>query len=113
MSNQNENSQKKESCLYRFEEMLDSLERSINNISSIQVEQQKLVDLIEKTDEANEFAEFVESMKSQIEDLESQKTVLVIRRTHLTSVIEMSKSNPAMEMFLNSFCMAIGMFDNQ
>ena len=104
--NENQNTSK----LYRLEEMLDSIEASLDNIKTVKTQQEHLLKLVEDNDEKHEFEEFLKESKEQLEKLSKQFIELSTRYTFLKAVVEKCKNDKKVEEIIDQLILGIGMF---
>ena len=106
----NENENKTENVLYKFEEMADAMQKSIENIEKIVSQQVKLINVIENNNEDKSFDEFLVESKSQTEKLNEQLNVLKHRQETLLLVIKKCKEDEKCSEVLSLLSDALGMF---
>lgn len=96
---------------YRFEEMYDSIEKSLDNLVAVQNEQTALIDLVKSNDADKKFEKFIDEMTKQSELLEQQRCKLVVKKEILKQVIDAAKTNEVVARNISMLCKAIGMFE--
>lgn len=96
---------------YRFEEMYDSIEKSLANLVAVQAEQIALIDLVKTNDADKKFEKFVNEMTKQSETLEQQRLMLVVKKEILKQVIDAAKANEVVARNISMLCKALGMFE--
>lgn len=100
-----------EDYCYRFEEMKDAMNTSIDNITTIIKEQGRLVEIVEAAEDAEDFKEFVSETKNQIEKLTAQKEKLLLRVGLLTSVLTECAANPESAKLISTLSTVLGIFE--
>lgn len=103
--------EKRESKIYRLEEMADAILKSKENAEEVFKQQLDLMDYLKK-DEENRFEELIESMENQNSDLKNQIETLKIRHNLLLKVIEKSKEKEENDNLINTLLDALGVFEN-
>ena len=104
--------QEVKSYIYRFEEMKDAMEGSLNNLDGILEQQSKLIDLVKNSEEKEYFEKFIEESEKQLEKLQEQRNNLSIKISLLVQVIERCKSNSAIEETISILSDVLGLFKN-
>ena len=89
-----------EDKIYRLEEMLDSMNASLENIQKITEQQQKLIALVEEHGK-DDFADFIKESREQLENLKKQYELLITKRDALQVIIAGSKASAEKGAFLN------------
>lgn len=97
---------------YRYEEMVDAIKSSIDNLEKVMVDQNKLIDLVEKSEESKDFEEFIKESKEQLETLNQQKMELVVKQEILTQVVDMCKEDEKQAKIISMLSLALGIFKN-
>lgn len=99
-----------ENKLYRFNEMVDSMEESLKNIKKVISDENDLRDVLENCKTPEKFTELIESTKKQVENLKSQYDVLVQNKEFLKKVIELCNENEVANKTVNLLIYALNIF---
>ena len=97
---------------YRFEEMKDAMEASINNLDRVREQQAKLIKLVENSDQKEFFAEFLEDSKKQQENFDKQREQLQIKIALLVTLLDKCKANKEIEEAIAILSEVLGLFKN-
>ena len=97
---------------YRFEEMKDAMEASINNLDRVKEQQAKLIKLVENSDQKEFFAEFLEDSKKQQENFDKQREQLQIKIALLVTLLDKCKANKEIEEAIAILSEVLGLFKN-
>ena len=100
-----------EDYTYRLEEMIDSMEASLANLVKVQAQQKALIDIVKNNNEDKMFDEFIKESEKQMQTLEQQRQILVIRKEIFKQVVDAAKSNATIARSISMFCKALGMFE--
>lgn len=97
---------------YKFTEMIDEIDTSIENANAVNAQQFELIVLLENSDKKEKFKEFIESLKGQTNDILNQVNKLKFRRQCLKEVEELCKTNPAASYAVSMLLEGLGL-ENQ
>ena len=97
---------------YRFEEMKDAMEASINNLDRVREQQAKLIKLVENSDQKEFFAAFLEDSKKQQENFDKQREQLQIKIALLVTLLDKCKANKEIEEAIAILSEVLGLFKN-
>lgn len=106
-----EESVKTESVLYRFEEMLDSINASIDNAKSVAKEQQELLRIVKAAETEHDFSDFIKGVETQQANINEQVVVLEQRRDTIQQIVDLAKSDAKLEDSISKLAIALGMFN--
>lgn len=97
---------------YRFEEMKDAMEASINNLDRVKEQQAELIKLVENSEQKEFFAEFLEDSKKQQENFDKQREQLQIKIALLVTLLDKCKANKEIEEAVATLSEVLGLFKN-
>ena len=80
--------------IFRLEEMVDAMTKSLDNAYQVKKEQEILLSIVKEniTKDGVDFTEFCNNLEKQIESMTSQISVLADRRDLLIEVVDCCKS---------------------
>lgn len=107
-----EKEESKKTYLYRFEEMKDAMEMSINNLDKVREQQNKLLELVENSEQKEYFTDFLEESKKQVETFEKQRSELQVKIALLVTLLDKCKENEEVEEAINILSEILGLFKN-
>lgn len=84
---------------YRLEEMKDSMEEAIANITKVNNSQKKLINIINASPSAIDFADFVKGLVEQCENQTQQIEKINQKLALLNEILEMNKDDK-----FNNYC---------
>ena len=99
--------------MYRFEEMVDSMKQSIDNIDKVINEQTDLIEMIESHDADKKFEEMCTKLREQLDTYKNQQDTLKHRCELLGYVVNTCKENEELTKLICTFATALGMFENE
>lgn len=100
-----------ESNLFRLDEMLDAMKKSINNAREVKVQQAELIDVIKTSDKAKDFDDFIKDMLEQQTNLEEQIAELDVRINSLGRVCAMLQdADEETSSYFDDLLTALGVF---
>lgn len=98
--------------IYRFEEMKDAMEASINNLDKVKEQQAKLLKIVESDKDAEYFKDFIEESKKQQENFEKQRNELEVKIALLVTLLDKCKANEEVSQAVYTLCEILGLFKN-
>lgn len=94
-----------------FEEMRDSMQQSVDNISMIIEQQKDLIKLVEENNKENKYDDFIKEMKEGIENLENQKNTLSLRISKANKLLLVIKNDEKVKEYFLNMCDVFGIFN--
>lgn len=94
-----------------FEEMKDSMEQTVHNLSMVIDQQAALVELVMKNDSEKKFEDFVNEMNKKLSELVNQRETLKARITTINSLLLLVKNDNKFKCFLVDILDVFGIFD--
>ena len=101
-----------EDITYRFEELKESFEESLNNLSEVICQQEKLIRIVADNDKDKEFKEFIEESNQQLSNLREQKEKLLYKKELISQVIDTCHTDTNCSKVISILAEAIGLFKN-
>lgn len=107
-----------ENYTYRFEEMIEALEQSINNIDVVAKQQSQLAEIVSaathdyEEKEKKPFDDFIEGMENQNKNLKEQKETLIAKKELIKQVVERCKNDEEHAKTVSILVEALGIFKN-
>lgn len=98
--------------IYRFEEMKDAMEASINNLDRVKEQQAKLIELVENSEQKEFFNEFLEDSKKQQENFDKQREALQIKISLLATLLERCHNDSNAAEIVSMLSEILGLFKN-
>ena len=82
-----------DSKVHMLDEMLDEMQKSIENAKTVKSQQEILVEIVEAAEDAEKFTDFVDGMKKQIENISKQIEQLQIKIEYTKAIISRCKKD--------------------
>ena len=89
-----------ESKVYRLEELVESIEESINNLLKIKEQQSDLIDVIKKNAK-RKFKDFIEASENQLKEADEKIKNLENQKDNIKIIIEKAKNDNSFDEFLS------------
>lgn len=99
-----------ESKVFMFNEMIEAMDKSIDNITHVISEQKLLVQIIKDSKYSKQFTEFIDANVKQIENLQSQLSELTDRKKKLEKVMSIVALDAPAKAMLELLIDALGLF---
>lgn len=99
-----------ESKVFMFDEMIDAMGKSIENVEQVISDQALLLQVLEESKQVERFTDFIEANKKQLENLQKQHDELKARKKKLEQIMFISKHNTNVEHVLELLIDALGLF---
>lgn len=98
--------------LFRLEEMVDAMTKSLDNAKRVKHEQTVLLSIIKENLKKDnvDFSEFSTNLEKQIDEMTKQIKVLNHRKDQLVNVIEYAKSHEDTKNEFNKLLSGLGVF---
>lgn len=106
---QNEN-QKPESRLFLFDEMVEAIGKSVDNVVNVIADQELMLDILSKSEHAEHFADFIKANKEQIVNLTAQKDELIARKAHIEKALVLARYNKFVNEAVEELIDGLGLF---
>ena len=100
------------SKIFMLEEMIDEIQKSLENITNVKSEQQFLIDTLSSLDATTveRFNTLINDLTSQLTQLETQFNTLSDRQLKLKHVCEICHNNEEADVVVNELLEGLGVF---
>ena len=97
--------------LVLFEEMKDSMEQAVHNLSIVIEQQADLVKIVMENDKEKKFESFINELNGKLSDMANQREALKTRITTINSILLLAKNDEKFKCFLTDVLDVFGIFD--
>ena len=96
--------------IYRLQEMVDEMIKSIDNAKKVKEEQKYLIEVLTKAED-EKLESLIKELNSQIESLNKQIETLNNRQIYIQKVVDVSNNNEEIKEVVNNLLLGLGVFN--